>query len=104
MTSFRGSRSLETWIADLDAVPVDVESLCSGCEAHSGFWMAWESVENALTAQIQSAVEQHPDYALVFTGHSFGGAMATLGATVLRNAGYAVALVGCLPLGALSGC
>lgn len=94
MASFRGSRTTDTWIANLNFGLDEVESVCSGCEAHGGFWKAWGSVADKLTAQVESAVAEYPDYTLVFTGHSFGGAMATLGATVLRNAGHSIQLVG----------
>lgn len=43
--------------------------------------------------QIQSAVAYHPGYRLVFTGHSYGGALATLGVTAMRNARYTIDLV-----------
>ncbi|RJE27479.1 Extracellular lipase [Aspergillus sclerotialis] len=90
--AFRGSRSLSTWIANLDFATEDIGSICTGCEAHGGFWKSWEAVADSLVAQIKSAVDAHPQYTLVFTGHSFGGAMATLGATAMRNDGYKIEL------------
>ncbi|PYH48501.1 lipase family protein [Aspergillus saccharolyticus JOP 1030-1] len=92
VVSFRGSSSIENWIADLDFIFTDASAICSGCEVHQGFWKAWSSVADTLTAEIQAAVTAYPDYSLVFTGHSLGGALATIGATVLRNAGYPVQL------------
>lgn len=91
--SFRGSRTISNWIANLDFGQTDASSLCSGCEAHSGFLKAWEAVADALTAQIASATATYPSYTLVLTGHSFGGAVAALGGTALRNAGYTLDLV-----------
>lgn len=91
--AFRGSRSLSTWIANFDFGTEDVNSICPGCKAHGGFWKSWEGVADSLGAQIKSAVDAHPEYTLVFTGHSFGGAMATLGATAMRNDGYKIELV-----------
>ncbi|CAI7615285.1 unnamed protein product [Penicillium manginii] len=86
--SFRGSRSLSTWIANIDYGLTDVSSLCDGCEAHGGFWKSWNAVADDLTAQIDSAKQTYSGYTLVLTGHSFGGAVAALGGTALRNAGY----------------
>lgn len=91
--AFRGSRSIDTWIANLDFVADDISSVCSGCKAHGGFWKSWDTVADSLSAQLESAVAAHPEYKIVFTGHSFGAAMATLGATVLRKEGYAIELV-----------
>lgn len=94
VVSFRGSSSIENWIANLDFIFTDASAVCSGCQVHQGFWKAWSSVADTLTAEIASAVTAYPGYSLVFTGHSLGGALATIGATVLRNAGYSVQLVG----------
>lgn len=96
--SFRGSRTISNWIANLDFGQTDASSLCSGCEAHSGFFNAWKTVAVALTAQIASATATYPSYKLVLTGHSFGGALAALGGTALRNAGYTLDLVSDVPV------
>ncbi|KAJ5688803.1 hypothetical protein N7462_003195 [Penicillium macrosclerotiorum] len=90
--SFRGSRSISTWIANLDFGLTDASSLCDDCEAHSGFWKSWETVADDMTAQIESAQSSYPSYTLVLTGHSFGAAVAALGGTALRNAGYTLDL------------
>lgn len=90
--SFRGSRTLTTWIANLDFGFTDASSLCTGCEAHGGFLKSWETVADDLTARIDSALQTYSGYKLVLTGHSFGGAMAALGGTALRNAGHTLDL------------
>ncbi|KAJ5318141.1 hypothetical protein N7508_002649 [Penicillium antarcticum] len=90
--SFRGSRTLSTWIANLDFGLTDASSLCSDCEVHSGFWKSWETVADDLTVKIKAALSTYSGYTLVLTGHSFGAAVATLGGTVLRNAGYELEL------------
>ncbi|KAL5360744.1 Alpha/Beta hydrolase protein [Aspergillus floccosus] len=82
--SFRGSRSPANWIANLDFGFDDADELCADCKVHGGFWKAWHTVSSALKAEIQKARAAHPDYKLVFTGHSLGAAIATLGAAELR--------------------
>ena len=88
VVSFRGSRSISTWIANINFGLTDASSICSDCEAHSGFLESWETVADDLTAKIKAAQTTYPGYTLVLTGHSFGAALATLGGSVLRNAGY----------------
>ncbi|KAJ0416363.1 Alpha/Beta hydrolase protein [Aspergillus carlsbadensis] len=91
VVSFRGSRTIDTWIANLDFGKDSID-LCSGCEVHGGFWRSWEVVADDITSGIESALATYPGYTVVFTGHSFGAAVATLGAAQLRNAGYAIEL------------
>ncbi|KKK19637.1 hypothetical protein P175DRAFT_0434816 [Aspergillus ochraceoroseus IBT 24754] len=91
VVSFRGSSDLSNWIADLDISLTD-SSLCSGCKIHSGFWKAWETVATTITAKVEAAVSSYSGYTLVFTGHSYGAALAAVGATVLREAGYTIDL------------
>ena len=91
--SFRGSSNLENWIANLDVLKTSLPNFCDGCEAHSGFWNAWETVADELTAQIDGAIIDYPSYQLVFTGHSLGAALATLAGTALRTIGYELELV-----------
>lgn len=88
--SFRGSRTVDTWIANLDFGKDGVDDLCSGCEVHGGFWKSWQVVADTLTSGVKSALETYPGFTVVFTGHSFGAALATLGAVQLRNAGYSI--------------
>lgn len=99
VVSFRGSRTVDNWIANVD-FPLESVDLCSGCEAHNGFWEAWQTVAEELSGKVTAAIAEYSGYQVVFTGHSFGGAMATLGATALRNDGVDIDLV-CSLLGLL---
>ncbi|KAK2756508.1 hypothetical protein FQN54_005401 [Arachnomyces sp. PD_36] len=89
--SFRGASSTEAWIANLDFVRVDSD-LCDDCGVHKGFWESWLSVVDPLTEAVEQATADHPDYSLVFTGHSAGAAVATIAASAFRNAGTEVDL------------
>lgn len=93
MLSLRGSRTATTWLANLDTGFTDASDLCTGCEAHDGFYRSWQTVANDLTPRVASAQQAYPGYSLVLTGHSFGAAVAALGGTALRNAGYTLDLV-----------
>lgn len=81
--AFRGSRSIENWVANLDFAMVDV-SFCSGCRVHSGFLESWNGVQDGVIKAVQAAQEEYPDFNVVITGHSLGGATATIGAAALR--------------------
>jgi alpha-beta hydrolase superfamily lysophospholipase len=61
-----------------------------------GWLESWETVADSITAQVESALQTYPGYTLVVTGHSLGGAIAAIGATALRNAGYTLDLVSLL--------
>lgn len=49
-------------------------------------------MSSAAKAAVATAVAAHPAYTIVATGHSLGGAVATLAAAYLRAAGYSVDL------------
>lgn len=90
--SFRGSSDIQNWVANLNFDLNDDSGLCDGCSVHSGFWESWGTVSDAVTSQIDSAQSTYSGYQLVVTGHSLGGALAALGGTALRNAGYTLDL------------
>jgi hypothetical protein len=72
LLAFRGTESAGDWLADLDiaskARPYGV--------VHRGFLVAFQAVER----QLLTALEASPDRFLVLTGHSLGGALATVAA------------------------
>jgi alpha-beta hydrolase superfamily lysophospholipase len=74
---------------DLGAVQTDI---CKGCTAHSGFWRSWVDARDGVLTAVKSASNSHPGYKVAATGHSLGGAIATLAAAQLRNDGYNVTL------------
>lgn len=89
--SFRGSRSIRNWITNL-AFTVTPTSICADCLGSTGFWNSWlEAQPNVLTAVTQARA-QFPDYRIVATGHSLGGALASLAAGSLRKNGLTVDL------------
>ncbi|OJD40793.1 lipase class 3 [Diplodia corticola] len=91
VVSFRGSRSIQNWIANFDFATT-ATTICDGCPAHSGFWNSWSEARSYVVDAIETAKAANPSYQIVATGHSLGGAVATLAAADLRNSGYDVAL------------
>lgn len=91
VVSFRGSSSVRNWLANIDFIDIPTD-ICPGCTVHQGFWRSWSEARPRILTAIEEAVAQYPGYGIVATGHSLGGALATLCAASLRNSGYAVAL------------
>jgi len=98
VVAFRGSADVRDWLTDFDAERVKAEE----GEVHEGFHEAIKSIAGKLIVSVMAAV--HPesveggtmtvgDCALFVTGHSLGGAMALLGAQLLRRAGFAIEAV-----------
>lgn len=75
--AFRGSRSTVDWIADFDADQVQWADDSPAIMTHRGFTMIYRSARDS----IWSFLDQVPaDKPLFLTGHSLGGALATLAA------------------------
>lgn len=74
---FRGSSSLANWYTNLDLITVPY-SACDGCLAHEGFMYAFSQVKEQVYANVKFLQEKYPAFKIVVTGHSLGGALATL--------------------------
>ncbi|XP_014554121.1 hypothetical protein COCVIDRAFT_105725 [Bipolaris victoriae FI3] len=89
--SFRGSRSVRNWLTNVQ-FPVADTTICTTCASSIGFWQSWLEAQTNVVSAINKARQQYPTFKVVATGHSLGGALATLGAGVLRSQGIAVDL------------
>jgi predicted lipase len=54
--------------------------------------VSWLEAQKNVLAAIETAQKQYPNYKIVATGHSLGGALASLAAGVLRSQGKTVDL------------
>ncbi|KAJ5982065.1 hypothetical protein N7451_012165 [Penicillium sp. IBT 35674x] len=79
------TKKLIVLISMLCSTPI--EDVRPGCMVHEGFWGYWSSIADQVISQLHSANQNHKDYGLAVTGHSLGGAVATIAGTVLRQKG-----------------
>ena len=82
---FRGTQSVQSFIKDIqflktppDFTVPDIE--VGNARIHSGFQSSYLNIRTQTQSSIQKLAKLYPDYEIVFTGHSLGGAMASIAA------------------------
>ncbi|EJT73606.1 hypothetical protein GGTG_07462 [Gaeumannomyces tritici R3-111a-1] len=88
--SIRGSRTIQNFITDVifRAQAADRE-FCAGCTVHAGFMYAHQEIVARVRAAVADALDEYPNHRVRVTGHSLGGAVATLLGATLRRRGVA---------------
>ncbi|TQV98414.1 lipase precursor [Cordyceps javanica] len=94
VVAFKGSTSFVDVISDLtkNLVPAtDLFPGCKHCSLHHGFKNAFSTVKDAVEYTVKSELRKPEQKAwrVVVTGHSLGGAVATIAAAYLRARGIA---------------
>jgi predicted lipase len=84
IAAFRGTVDVKNWIANLDGSQVGY-SKCSGCAVHKGFYNGYSEVSATVKAQVQFVLSKYRTAAIYVTGHSLGGALATLAALDIKG-------------------
>ena len=82
--SFRGSGSVRNWLTDFN-FPVMLSTICTNCFGSTGFYASWLEAQNTVFTAIEAAMGPYPNYKLIVTGHSLGGALATVAVGALRS-------------------
>jgi predicted lipase len=60
-------------------------------QIHVGFWTVWATIRVEVLQLLKDARQKHPGYDVIFTGHSLGGAVATLAAVDFVSEGLVLA-------------
>ncbi|KAI8682263.1 Lipase [Fusarium sp. Ph1] len=87
VVSVRGSINVRNWITNFNFGQKTCD-LVAGCGVHTGFLDAWEEVAANIKAAVSAAKTANPTFKFVATGHSLGGAVATVAAAYLRKDGF----------------
>ncbi|KAJ2934195.1 hypothetical protein H1R20_g2933, partial [Candolleomyces eurysporus] len=86
----RGSVSIQNYITDISIflTPLVVRGVIEKepARVHSGFLNAWNAVATSTIKAIRDELAQHPGYSIVVSGHSLGGALASLAGISLKRA------------------
>ncbi|KAJ1960592.1 hypothetical protein GGI12_003716 [Dipsacomyces acuminosporus] len=79
--AYRGSTTILDWVEDFTALQVPSPLGVPGSLMHVGFQLAYSAAAKEVKATVSKLLAQYPDYTLVLTGHSLGGAQAATAAT-----------------------
>ncbi|KAL4461985.1 hypothetical protein ABPG74_000830 [Tetrahymena malaccensis] len=69
--------SINNWLTDLSASKVEYQN-CQKCQVHQGFQQAFSSIIDSLKTEFSKMRKQYQNSKIYITGHSLGGALATL--------------------------
>lgn len=82
--AFRGSSNLKNWIANVKFVKTKAYNDFPEALVHRGFYKLYQKVAAQVLASIQKLRQEHATAVILVTGHSLGGAIASICAFELK--------------------
>ncbi|ORZ04953.1 lipase [Absidia repens] len=77
---FKGTSSFGNAVADMIFVKTKYHPVNGGASVHKGFYESYMLVQQKVLSLMGQEIKKHSDYHVTVTGHSLGGAYATLAA------------------------
>lgn len=91
---FRGTTTVNNGISDLRLRRQPMTAWnnpqmdCPDCQVHLGFLTAYNQAYDQFKESMLETISKYPDYQIIVTGHSFGGAASFLHGINLKTSGY----------------
>jgi len=85
ITVFRGAESPENFDVITKFFMKRIPAWCKKCKISKGMSDAWDLYKAPILEMVLSQSTIYPEYRVVFTGHSMGGALATMAAANYRT-------------------
>ena len=79
--AFRGSNGMDykNWYTNFHGAPISFNELeFPGAKIHEGFYTAYSAIRDQVRNTARKLLSEHPTAKFLITGHSLGGALATL--------------------------
>jgi hypothetical protein len=78
--SYKGSKNTVNWIMNLQSTYTNLtlDKPFENAKIHTGFHEMANSLYNQTKENLQKSIAKYPDYKIIVTGHSMGGALAVL--------------------------
>lgn len=89
LVGFRGTTNFENWRKNLWFAKTDAPWNCPNCTTHSGMLSIWQGLRPCILESLKAAGCRKGS-ALAMTGHSLGGALATLAMSSLQRRGWRI--------------